>query len=91
MLKKEISELVDLSTTDEDLEDIMLIKYPGIITGKKHIVDSDSDGRIFRFMDLDKDTIVGYLKKYNSIYEYELTYSKTGKPFVKNIPNYGLN
>ncbi len=80
-------ELVDLAALNKGLEDIMLKRYPGKITGKQHHVDkSDQDQMVFRFFDLEKQVLIDFLKPYSKAYTYEIVSSSDGKSVIKNDP-----
>lgn len=62
------SEPVNLITTSRDLEDIMIVKFPGKITGKQH--KADIENHLYHFYSLSKKMLLDFLKPYKGKYEY---------------------
>jgi len=72
--------LVDLFTWSEELQDIILTRYPHVLLEDNLGVDKDLDGTVYQFFDLKQDEITDFMKTLPPLYEYELRNSKTGKP-----------
>ena len=80
MAKNKDFRSVDLTIYDRDLEEIMLASYPIRITKKQHIVDTSESGvEFYRFFNLKKRTLLGFLTNYKDRYEYEVRDSNKGK------------
>ncbi len=78
------SGLVDLATLDPNLEDIMITDYPGKITEDQHVIDTlDPDAKVYRFLLLDKKTLLAFLRKY-LFYEYAILDAENGSPIFIN-------
>lgn len=63
---------VRLLTYDPELTDIMLQLYPGDITGEQYAVKSDLRGKLHQFSALEEDTLLGFLKQYERLYDFEV-------------------
>jgi hypothetical protein len=87
-----LEEKADFCTLNEELADIVLCEFPGLIfPDKQYIIDRDSDGTVYRFLDLDYKKLKQFLKPYKNIYEYEITrkghnpeINKAGRRFMYN-------
>ena len=72
-------EIVDLFTYDKDLADIILGEYPGLIFEKQyHIDESNGEGKVHCFLDLNYTELFRFLPKYREKYEFEI-HKKNGE------------
>ena len=77
---------VDLATLDKDLEDIMINDYPGKMFGNQHYIDTPTDDKIYRFFNLEKNTLLEFLGNYKHSFRYEVLDSETGELIEVNKP-----
>lgn len=85
-MEEEIKEPVDMATFSKELEEIMILYYPGNISEEKnHIRDtSDPDVTVYRFFRLEKEKLLEFIEPYNNKFEYEVLDSNSGEPLVIN-------
>jgi hypothetical protein len=77
------SGLVDLITTDKELQDAMISDYPGLIKEGQYHVESNRGTKVYMFLNLEKGTLLEFLKSHKNC-EYIIRKSSDGAHVVIN-------
>ncbi|MDP6548029.1 MAG: hypothetical protein QF917_03690 [Candidatus Woesearchaeota archaeon] len=74
-MKENIKQTVNLETFDQDLDEIMMQFYPGIIiTGRHREIKKVNLGvRKFIYKDLEREVLLNFIVPYRRLFSYEIT------------------